>query len=144
MAEQKERDFIKVKEIRATVFNVREIAGGKGASIRVKVNPARKNKKTGEWEKDVWFDIVVWYEGLVKYAAGLQKDAKIFVEGGRIELNRFTKDGVERETWQVVLSTFDDVDFDIDSQLGTFGPAELAYQRQPNAAEVPFDIDAPF
>lgn len=129
--------------IQGRVFKVDAI--GSGAKIRLKVNPGTKNKD-GTWVDDIWFTVVVWHKGLVPYVLGLNRDDDIFIEGGRIEENKFTPaDGQERKSWQIALPAFNrDIDFDIDRQLGTFGAAESPKAKHP--AEVPFDAgsDIPF
>ena len=125
-------------QIQGEVFEVKPI--GQYAKIRVSVNPGTKDKE-GNWNEKLWFNVPVWNKGLVPYVLGLERGHEIFIEGGRIELNRFTtKDGQERSDWQIVLPPFD---CDIDRQLGTFGEAEDKKAAPPkHPAEVPFDEDS--
>jgi single-strand DNA-binding protein len=83
-------------------------SGGKVVSFSIATSESWNDKNSGERkEKTQWHRIAIFNEKLGEVAEKyLKKGAKVYVEGA-LESRKYTdKDGVERETTEVVLARF--------------------------------------
>jgi single-strand DNA-binding protein len=83
-------------------------SGGKVVSFSIATSETWNDKNSGERkEKTQWHRIAIFNEKLGEVAEKyLKKGAKVYVEGA-LESRKYTdKDGVERETTEVVLARF--------------------------------------
>ncbi len=83
-------------------------SGGKVVSFSIATSESWNDKNSGERkEKTQWHRIAIFNEKLGEVAEKyLKKGAKVYVEGS-LESRKYTdKDGVERETTEVVLARF--------------------------------------
>lgn len=64
-------------------------------------NKSKKDKITGEWEKEPhWFDVIAW--GYLRDKALTLRKGDLVVVSGRLETSSYEKDGVKRTSVQVV------------------------------------------
>jgi single-strand DNA-binding protein len=84
---------------------VLKIAAGSGTSwTRFSVSDSRKDKKTDEWVT-IFFNCSVFGETAEQVAMNLVKGDRVIVEG-RLEENKYTtKDGVEKTSLNVIVSS---------------------------------------
>jgi single-strand DNA-binding protein len=84
---------------------VLKIAAGSGTSwTRFSVSDSRKDKKTDEWVT-IFFNCSVFGETAEQVAMNLAKGDRVIVEG-RLEENKYTtKDGVEKTSLNVIVSS---------------------------------------
>lgn len=77
-------------------------------NFSVAVTESWRDKATGDRkERTEWFNCVIWNEGLCKVAEQyLKKGSKVFLEG-QMQSRKYTdKEGVERQTWELVIQRF--------------------------------------
>lgn len=112
--------------------------GGRVANFSVATSESWKDKQSGERkEKTQWHNIVINNDSLVgvveKY---LKKGSKVFLEG-RLETRKYTKDGRDVYTTEVVLRPYHGELTMLDGkEPGTQGSATIA--SQDDDSEIPF------
>jgi len=81
--------------------------GNKVATFSVATSEGWKDKQTGEWkEKTEWHRITVWNEGLIGIIEKhVGKGDRVQVEG-QLQTRKYEKDGVERQTTEIVLPQY--------------------------------------
>jgi single-strand DNA-binding protein len=110
-------------------------SGGKVVSFSIATSESWNDKASGERkEKTQWHRIAIFNEKLGEIAERyLKKGSKVYLEGS-LESRKFTdKDGMERETTEVVLARFRGELTLLDSRSGDSG-GEGGYSRPPAAA----------
>lgn len=122
--------------------------GGRVANLSLATSESWKDKDSGERkERTEWHRVVVFNEGLVKVCENyLRKGSKVYLEG-QIETRKFTSDGVERYTTEIVLRPFRSEIVMLDSKGGSEGdraPANPGSQRDPEPAGGDLDDEIPF
>jgi single-strand DNA-binding protein len=85
-------------EIRTTT------SGDRVANLRVVTTDTYKAKETGEWkERTEWHRLTVWGEGTVKYLENHGKKGALVDVLGQIRTKKWTKDGVEHYSTEIVV-----------------------------------------
>jgi single-strand DNA-binding protein len=110
-------------------------SGGKVVSFSIATSESWNDKASGERkEKTQWHRIAIFNEKLGEIAERyLKKGSKVYLEGS-LESRKFTdKDGMERETTEVVLARFRGELTLLDSRSGDSG-GDGGYSRPPAAA----------
>ena len=81
--------------------------GSPVVNLRIATSESWRDKNSGERkEKTEWHQVVIFNDSLAKVAESyLRKGMKVFVEGA-LQTRKWTKDGVERFTTEVVLQKF--------------------------------------
>jgi single-strand DNA-binding protein len=82
-------------------------SGGKVVSFSVATSESWKDKNSGErQERTQWHNVVIFNEQIGGIAEKyLKKGSKVFIEGS-IETRKWTKDGIDRYTTEIVLRPF--------------------------------------
>jgi single-strand DNA-binding protein len=110
-------------------------SGGKVVSFSIATSESWNDKASGERkEKTQWHRIAIFNEKLGEIAERyLKKGSKVYVEGS-LESRKYTdKDGIERETTEVVLARFRGEMTLLDGRGGGEGGEGGGYSRAPAA-----------
>ncbi|MBP0438453.1 single-stranded DNA-binding protein [Tianweitania sediminis] len=85
----------------------RSNAGDPIANLRIATSDTWRDKNTGERkERTEWHSVVIFNEALAEVAEKyLKKGAKVYIEGS-LQTRKWTKDGIDRYTTEVVLQKF--------------------------------------
>jgi single-strand DNA-binding protein len=88
-----------------TIYNTQN---GRMARLSVATSETWKDKTTGEnKEKTEWHNVLITNQMLVDLTEkNLKKGNLVYVEG-KIQTQKYTKDGTEKETTNVLISPFD-------------------------------------
>jgi single-strand DNA-binding protein len=111
-------------------------SGGKVVSFSIATSESWNDKASGERkEKTQWHRIAIFNEKLGEIAERyLKKGSKVYVEGS-LESRKYTdKDGIERETTEVVLARFRGEMTLLDGRGGSDSGEGGGYNRAPSAA----------
>lgn len=81
--------------------------GSPVVNLRIATSESWRDKNSGERkEKTEWHQVVIFNDNLAKVAESyLRKGMKVFVEGA-LQTRKWSKDGVERYTTEIVLQKF--------------------------------------
>lgn len=125
---------------------VKDWNGGKIVNFSVATSEVWKNKETGQPEEKVEWHKVVAYNKLADICASyLKKGSKVFIEGKMQTRKWKDKQGIEKDTFEIIASTMQMLD-----GKGS-GPTEESAPYKPHGAaretvaeDNAFDDDIPF
>lgn len=117
--------------------------GSPVVSLRIATSESWRDKNSGERkEKTEWHQVVIFNDSLAKVAEQyLRKGMKIFVEGG-LQTRKWSKDGTERYTTEIVLQKFRGELQMLDTKTDTRGD-QGSYGSEPDDRDVD-DSEIPF
>ena len=79
-------------------------------SARLGYSTRRKDNSTGEWtDKPNYIDLVIWGRQGETFAQYLEKGRSVAVQG-RLEWREWEKDGVKRQSYEIVVDHFEFMD----------------------------------
>lgn len=117
--------------------------GSPVVNLRIATSESWRDKNSGERkEKTEWHQVVIFNDNLAKVAESyLRKGMKVFVEGS-LQTRKWSKDGVERYTTEIVLQKFRgelqmlDAKTDTRDEQGSYGSEPD--DRDVDDSEIPF------